>query len=122
MIVILPSHNRRERHQYRLGTPSRLQSEMRASVINQIEFNVAAPADQLKIAFTFGESLAPALLCYREIGRKKCSGNSLHELEDELDSAIDARPRVAGVEGLVGVFAGQIIEEDSTDSASFVAM
>src|SRR5437762_5586695 len=101
MIVILPSHDRRQRHQYRLGTPSCLQTEVRATVIDQIEFNVAAAPEQLKLTFAFGERFVSALLSYRNISRKKGAADSSHELEDELDSAIDARTRVAGIEGFV---------------------
>src|SRR5438445_2331142 len=40
-VAILEAYARRQRHQDRLGTPARLQSEQRATVVHKIEFDVA---------------------------------------------------------------------------------
>src|SRR5690606_32210800 len=51
--VVLPAHQWRQRHQDRFGATAGLQSERRAAVVHQVEFDVAAAAVQLELSFTF---------------------------------------------------------------------
>src|SRR5882757_2259478 len=59
--VVPPLHQRRQRHQYRLGAAGRLQAEQRATIVDEIELDVAAAAIGLKVA-----------LALAEIGRASC--------------------------------------------------
>src|SRR5262249_29688331 len=58
---VTPLHDRRQRHQNRLRSPGGLQTEQRAAVPYQIEFDIAAAAIRLEIALALAERrvLAP---------------------------------------------------------------
>src|SRR5690554_5076640 len=47
--VVLPPYQRGQGHQNRLGAPARLQAKQRATVVHQVELNVAPPAVQLEV-------------------------------------------------------------------------
>src|SRR5512136_1420326 len=47
--VVAPFHDGRQRHEYRLRAPARLQPEQRAAIIDEIEFDVTSAAVRLKI-------------------------------------------------------------------------
>src|SRR5689334_18496951 len=54
LVIVDPAHQRRQRHQNRFGAPASLQTEVRAAIIDQIEFDVAPAPDQLKLALALG--------------------------------------------------------------------
>src|SRR5437763_3970656 len=58
---VAPLDERRERNEYGLRPPARLQTEQRAAIPHEIEFNVAAAAIGLEIALAFAvrQVLAP---------------------------------------------------------------
>src|SRR5579871_1635853 len=100
-----PRHLGWQRHQDRLRVPARLETEQRAAVIEQVELDIAAAADQLVTALR----LAPALV---------------HMAAD--DGRIDIEKGDADIAGKgeipfpIATF--QIVEKDSADPARLIAV
>ena len=69
--VIVPSRERRHRHQDRLRAAPRLQPEQGASIIEQIEFDIAAAPIQLEVALALGPGLVPPALHDRHVRGQK---------------------------------------------------
>src|SRR5438132_4510089 len=86
-IIITPAHQRRQRHQDGFRAPARLQAEVRAAIIDQIEFDVAPAPYQLELALRFGVRRVTSPLSDGHVSRQECAADSPHEIEDELDAA-----------------------------------
>ena len=95
MIVVLPAHKRRKRHQYRFSPPLSLETKVRAAIIDQVEFNVASTPEQLKLSLAVGVLLLLPVLRYWKIGGKKSTPNPLNKLKDGFDAAVICGPFVA---------------------------
>src|SRR5215469_7786349 len=103
-VPLRPGDKRRQRHQDRLGVAAGLQPEHGAAVIEQIEFDIAAAADEL---------MAPLLFRPRKRhARPYDRGEHAEEgCADRADKREVAFP-IAAVE---------IIEEDPADAARLTA-
>ena len=106
MPVVAPFHQRRQRHQDGLGAAARLQTEQRAAVIDQVEFDVATAAVSLEIALACGVGNVPAPRDDRQIGVEKAVADAPGQREAALE---------ASLADLV-----QIVEENPTDAARLV--
>src|SRR5947209_6699019 len=53
LVIVNPTHERRQAHQDRFSSTPRFQPEDRAAVIKKIELHVPSPAIQLVFAFAF---------------------------------------------------------------------
>src|SRR5437762_1211488 len=122
LVIVDPSHERRERHQYRFSPASGLQPEVRPAVIDKIELDVASAADQLKLSLALGVGLSSAPIGYGKIGRKKGPADSLDELEDEFDPAPVCHQWFTRSGRLVCALAGKVVEEDTAHSARLISM
>src|SRR3954447_7007848 len=67
-----PTHLRRQAHQDRIHVAARLQAKQRAAVMDQVEFDIAAAADQLVFTVRCAPRLAHAAADDAWINVKKC--------------------------------------------------
>src|SRR4030095_9892397 len=88
MVVVYPPHERRKRHQYRLGASSCLQPKVRSSIIDQVELDIPTAPDQLKFTFAFGIRLTPSPFGNRYVGGKKRFAGPLDKPEDKVDPLV----------------------------------
>src|SRR5882672_163938 len=103
--VVAPFHDRRQRHQYGLRAPARLQPEQRAAIIDEIEFDVTSAAVRLKIALAIAVWKIPAALQQRQICGQQVIADAAHQSEASIEAAVV-----------------QVVEEDPADAARLAAM
>ena len=105
LVVVVPAHHRRQRHQDRLDAAARLQAEQRAAVVEQVELDVAAAAELLE-----GPLLArcTARPCGggRSAGTRR--GNASPQSRTKAKSALEV--------------AFEVVEEDAADAARLAAV
>src|SRR6185437_10578475 len=100
-----PTHLGRQRHEDRFDMAAGLEAEERAAVIDEIELDIAAAADELKTPLLLGPALAHVAAHQRRIDAEK-------RLADIAGEGEIARP-IAAVE---------IVEENSAHAARLVAV
>src|SRR5262249_56562523 len=99
-MVVAPAHDRRQRHEDRLGAAVGLEAEDRPAIVDEVELDVPAAAPQLELALGLAPRLAAPSFDDGEIGRKERIARVAHERERLLD-----------------VVAPQVVEEDPADAA-----
>src|SRR5262249_21315781 len=104
VVVVVPSYARRQRHENRFYPAPGLEAEQRAAVVNQVEFDVAAAAEFLKLPLAVAECLVLAPAGDRQVG-----------VEEAGAAVADERERPFRV-------AFQVVEENSADAARLVAV
>src|SRR5688500_4957299 len=102
MPVVAPHRPGRQRHQYRLGAPTRLEPEERAAVVDQVEFHVAAAPIRLKGALALAVLNIHAAFDDGQIGGKEMLAHASRQREARLE------PRFI-----------EVIEENPADAARF---
>src|SRR6266545_2028449 len=100
-----PLNLRRQGGQDGLDIAAGLEAEKRAAIVEQIEFDIAAAADELLLAVRFSPAALHVSPNDRRIDVEECTADILHESKIGVP--------VAGIE---------IIEEDAADAARLVAM
>src|SRR5690606_23394001 len=105
LIAILPAYSRWQAHQDRLGAAAGLQAEQRSAVEHQVEFDVATATVQLELALALAPGHAAAALDDRQVG---------------IEEGIADRALIA--EAVLEAAFVEIIEEQPTDAAGFVAV
>src|SRR3546814_4249984 len=85
--VVLPRRERRHRHQDRFGAAAGLQTEMRAAIPDQIEFDIAPAAIQLPVAFAFAVRHVFAAFDNRQIGVEKMVADAALQGEAPRETA-----------------------------------
>ena len=103
--VVTPLHGRRHRRQDRLDSPSRLDPVLRSAVVEEVELDVASPAQQLELPLGLAVGCLLPQLDQRQVGREVAVAGPPDELE-------------AGLEALLG----QVVEEEASDPARLLAM
>src|SRR5882672_1206765 len=103
--VVAPFHDGRQRHEYRLRPPARLQPEQRAAIIDEIEFDVATAAVRLKIPLALPIGEVPAALQHRQVCRQEVIPHAAHQSEARIEAAVV-----------------QVVEKDAADAARLAAV
>src|ERR1700676_948910 len=105
MPIVFPANQRRQRHQDGFGAAARLQAEQCASIVNQIEFDIAAPPVELKLPLAIAVRLVLAAF------------QNGHECRQKMltDAALKSK-------GTVKSAFVQIVEEQAADTAGLVSM
>src|SRR5262249_50720222 len=104
LVVVPPPRLRRQRHQDRLDSPTRLQSEHRSAIVHQVELDVPAAPVFLKFLLSLRVRLVLAAADDGRIRLQKGVAGVAHEVERPVQIAL------------------QIIEENAADAACLVAV
>ena len=100
-----PAHLGRHAHQDGLDIAAGFQAEQRAAVVQEVEFHVAAAADELVVAVRLGPGAAHAAAHDGRVGVQ------------EGKAHVPGEGKVLG-----GAFAVQVVVEDAAEAARFVAV
>ncbi len=104
-MIILPPTSQRQAHKYALDPPPSLEPENRPAIVHEVELNVPTAADLLPLLLLLGEGVVLVLLDDGAVSVDDASQGFLGALEDG-----------------VGVAVVQVVEEDSAQPASLVAV
>src|SRR5882762_6452783 len=103
MPIVIPSGERRHRHQNRLGAAAGLQAEQGSPIVDQIEFHIAAAPVQLEPALSLAVGLILAALEDGHVGGQKVIAYAAREGERPFESAL-----------------AEIVEEQAADPSSLI--
>ena len=84
LVVIPPPGERRQRHEDGFGPSTSRQAKARASIVQEIEFHVASPSQELELTLPFAVRLVAASLDDRKIREQNVLGAIRDETEDRL--------------------------------------
>src|SRR5712692_78510 len=99
--VVAPHHSQRQAHQDRFDAPAGLEPERGAAVIEQVELDIPAAADELPEALGFAVRLAHTLLNDRDVGGEEMIPGVAHKRKHFTEPV------------------GEVVEEDAAHPASF---
>src|SRR6202034_76947 len=102
--AVLPAHQRRERHEDRLGAVARLEAEERAAVVEEVELDVAPAPVELELSLALAVWGVSAAFDDRQVGGKEGIADAAQQLEAALEAAIP-----------------QVVEEEAADPPRLAA-
>src|SRR6185312_4272803 len=102
--VVLPAHQRRQRHQDRFGAPVGLEPERGAAIVDEVELDVAPAAQELELPLALAPGVAAPSPHDRQIGLEERVTRVAHEGEVARGIAL------------------QLIEEDAAHAARLAAV
>src|SRR5690606_11887816 len=103
-VSVFPAYQRRQAHQDRLGAAAALKPEVGASVVDQVELDVAAAPVQLELALPLAPRRVLAAFDDRQVG---------------VEETVADRAQVAEILFEVPL---QVVEEQAADATRLVAM
>src|SRR5690606_12669268 len=103
-VAVFPAHQRWQAHQDRLGAAAALQPEVGASVVDQVELDVAAAPVQLELALPLAPGRVLAAFDDRQVG---------------IEETVADRAQIAEILFEVPL---QVVEEQAADATRLVAV
>jgi len=108
-VVVVPPNERRQRHENRLGAALRLQPELGASVVEEVELDIPATSEELPLSLFFAHRLSFTSLYERFVERGEEEAQSTDELKQLLL-------------GLLGGVLGEVIEKDPANPSGLISV